>query len=545
MPNLRVAIAQINPCVGDIISNTKKIIAISLHAQKKIKADIVAFPEMAITGYPPEDLLLRPELYIKVQAAINLIKQKVKNIYVIVGHPIVTKNQRYNAASVIYNGKIILTYHKQELPNYGVFDEKRYFAAGTKTAFFMVKNNKIALTICEDLWCKEPMAQAKKACAKLMISINASPFDMNKPLLREQTIRQRAREGKTPIIYVNCVGGQDELVFDGGSMVISAKGELTQIADFFQETIMTVNLAANPKAPNQLQPQKQKINPTTQTTISLEKSVYNALVLGVRDYINKNNFPGAIVSVSGGLDSALTLAIAVDAIGKERVATIYMPSCYNSKISEKIVVQQAKMLDVKLSIIAIDKIYKTFLKELSSEFKNLPTDTTEENLQARCRAALLMAISNKKNLIVLSTGNKSEMSVGYATLYGDMVGGFCVLKDVPKTLVYRLSNYRNSISHVIPQSVIDRAPSAELAPNQKDTDTLPPYNVLDEILERYITLEQSLDEIVTAGLKKDVVAKVIKMVNRNEYKRRQAPPGVRITTKAFGRDRRYPITSKF
>lgn len=537
--NLRIAIAQINPCVGDIDGNTKKIVSYALRAQKKLKADIVVFPEMAVTGYPPEDLLLRNELYIEVQKSLEFIRKKVKNIHIIVGHPTIFKNQKYNAASIIYNGKILLTYHKQQLPNYGVFDEKRYFAAGTKPAIFKFKNSKIALTICEDLWFKETMAQAKFAKAQLVISINASPFDMNKPLLRERIMGQRAREGKIPIIYVNCVGGQDELVFDGGSMVLNARGEITQRANFYTEELLAVDFETSTH--QKLIPKMYPVLPLA----SLEERVYKALVLGVKDYINKNNFPGAIVSVSGGIDSALTLAIAVDALGAERVSTIYMPSQYSSQLSTDIVKQQAKLLNVKLSVISIDNIYNTFLKNLANEFSGSPIDTTEENLQARCRATLLMAISNKKKLIVLSTGNKSEMSVGYATLYGDMVGGFCVLKDVPKTLVYRLANYRNNISMVIPQSVIDREPSAELAPNQKDSDSLPPYFILDDILERYVTHEQSLTEIVKAGFPKAIVAKVISMVNRNEYKRRQAPPGVRVTIKAFGRDRRYPITSKF
>lgn len=547
---LRIAAAQINTLVGDVDGNATKIIAVALRAKHELHADMVIFPELVLTGYPPEDLLLRPELGARVEQALAAIKQQIKGIYVVISYPeTVSANKRYSTASVIYNGKIIATYHKQKLPNYGVFDEKRYFEAGTKPCVCCIKGAQIAFTICEDLWFPEPMAQARAAGAKLMISLNASPFDMDKSLQRESIMRERAREGKMPVLYINCVGGQDELVFDGGSVLLSAAGEVMQRARFFEEDLLVSDFGVatqrRVRAPLSLSP-----------VPSYEERIYKALVLGVRDYTNKNKFRGAIVSVSGGIDSALTLAIAVDALGKGRVETIYMPSRYSSALSKKVVQQQEKMLHTKLSVISIEPMLQEFIRGLEPEFSKLSPsplartactarDTTEENIQARCRSVLLMAFSNKKNLLVLSTGNKSEMAVGYATLYGDMAGGFCVLKDVPKTLVYRLAHYRNSIGYVIPASVIKRAPSAELAPHQKDSDTLPPYPILDAILERYVENDQSVTEIVAAGFEEETVLRVADMVKRNEYKRRQSPPGVRITARAFGRDRRYPITSGF
>ncbi|MBU0744219.1 MAG: NAD+ synthase [Gammaproteobacteria bacterium] len=536
--NLRISAAQINTTVGDIKDNTAKIIASAIYARDKQKSDVVVFPEMALTGYPPEDLLLRQELYKQTQTALNQIRTEIKNIYLILGLPTKEKNQCFNTAVVIYNGKIIAKYHKQILPNHGVFDEKRYFTAGTKTCAIKIKGIKTAITICEDLWSKEPVIAAKKMRAELIISINASPFDIQKPMLREQILSRRTKESGLPIIYVNSVGGQDELVFDGGSLVVNAKGKITQRALFFSEDLMAIDIALANKKPNP--------NPKTLTPLNSHvELVYQALVLGVRDYIEKNNFKGVIIGVSGGIDSALTLAIAVDALGKDRVETLYLPSRYSSDVSTKITKEQAKILGVKYSSISIEPIFKSFLNGLPKTWPRKLKNTTTQNLQARCRGTMLMGFSNEKGSIVLSTGNKSEMAVGYATLYGDMVGGFCVLKDVPKTLVYKLAQYRNKISSAIPKLAITRAPTAELAKNQKDSDDLPPYSVLDKILEKYIELNQPLDKIVAAGFKKDIVAKIIRMVNHNEYKRRQAPPGIKITTRAFGRERRYPITSKF
>lgn len=536
---LRVVAAQLNFLVGDISGNAQKIIAHALRARDDFNADIVVFPEMALTGYPPEDLLLRHELYDRVNLALENIKQQVQDIYIIVGYPEKNGSGYFNTAGLIYNGKIIANYRKHQLPNYGVFDEKRYFIPGDKPNIVQIKNIRVAVSVCEDMWFPYQMAEAKLQGAQLMISINASPFDIQKPFVREKIMRDRAIEGNMPIIYVNCVGGQDELIFDGGSMVMNASGEVTQRTVFFAETLIPIDLEINTKG--KVIPKQYKTLPIS----SIEERVYQALVLGVRDYIEKNHFKGAIIGLSGGVDSALTLAIAVDAIGKDRVEALYMPSRYSSPLSAEIAAEEAKLLGVKYSEISIEPIFAAYLESLAEEFKCLLPDITEENLQARIRGTLLMAFSNKKKLIVLSTGNKSENAVGYATLYGDMVGGFCVLKDVFKTLVYSLCAYRNTLSQVIPQSVIDRPPSAELAKDQKDTDSLPPYPILDGILERYIELDQSREEIIAAGFEPTIVEKVVGMVNRNEYKRRQAPPGIRITMRAFGRDRRYPITSGF
>ncbi len=535
--NIRIAIGQLNFLVGDIEDNADKVIENSIKARDELNADLVVFPELALTGYPPEDLLLRPALYKRVKKALKKIQQTVNGIYIILGFPGQTKEGRYNQAALIYNKKIIAEYKKQCLPNYGVFDENRYFQAGTLPCVVNVYGVNIAVTICEDLWFPEPMAQAAQVSAQLMISINASPFDMYKPFIREKIMSKRAREGKMPIIYANMVGGQDELVFDGGSMVLNAKGEVVQHSVFFKEALIPIDFKINAY-----------LKPMVEKTLAIphtEERVYRALVLGVNDYVKKNYFPGAIIGLSGGIDSALTLAIAVDALGKDCVQAVSMPSRYTSDMSMEDAKLEAKALGVKHTIIPIEPMFKASLKSLAKEFKELPADVTEENLQARCRAILLMALSNKTGSIVLSTGNKSEMAVGYATLYGDMVGGFCVLKDVPKTMVYRLAKYRNKISSVIPKRVIDRPPSAELAAGQLDQDSLPPYDILDAILERYVEKDQSVRKIVAAGFNKDVVLKVINMVNRNEYKRRQGPPGVKVTARAFGRDRRYPITSGY
>lgn len=533
---LRIAIAQINPMLGDMSGNAEKIIKNIISAKTKLHADIVIFPELAISGYPPEDLLLRSDFYTSVNKALDKIRKTVDDIYVILGYPNFIDNKAYNQAAIIYNQQILATYQKHLLPNYGVFDEKRYFYPGTDFCVINIKNIKIGLTICEDLWFPEPIAEIAEAGAQLVISINASPFDMNKPFIREKIISSRAKETNLPIIYVNCVGGQDELVFDGGSMIVNAHGEVTQHIGFFNETLFPVDFTI----PN--------LEPIPQESLAIpytEERIYQALVLGVRDYIEKNNFKSAIIGSSGGIDSALTLAIAVDAIGKDRVTAVSMPSRYTRKMSIEDSEVIAKNLGIRHIIIPIEPIFKTCLESLASEFKGLPTDITEENLQARCRGMILMALSNKTKAIVLSTGNKSEMAVGYATLYGDMAGGFCVLKDVFKTMVYRLVEYRNKLSPIIPQRIITRAPSAELAENQLDQDSLPPYPILDAILECYVEKDCSMQQIIAEGFEPEVVKKVLNMVDNNEYKRRQAPPGVRITARAFGRDRRYPITSKF
>lgn len=533
---LNIVMAQLNFMVGDIEHNTDKIINAANTARDKFQADLIVFPELAITSYPPEDLLLRPGLYLRVENQLEKLCNTVKDIDIIVGFPEKVGDNRYNAAAYIREGKIIAKYYKHILPNYSVFDEQRYFVENEDPCVINIKGIPTAITICEDLWHPEPMRQAKNQGAKLMISINASPFDILKSNERLKIIGDRAKEGNMPIIYVNLIGGQDELIFDGGSIVLSEKGDVVYQAPFFEESLEKISISVDPV---------KIISQQSQPNQSNEERIYRALVLGVRDYIEKNKFPRAVIGLSGGIDSALTLCIAVDAIGADRVEAVMMPSRYTSELSHDVAKEQAEILEVEYNIIPIDTIFQTFLDELRDEFKGYSKDTTEENLQARCRGIILMAISNKKNAIVLSTGNKSELSVGYATLYGDMVGGFCMLKDISKTWVYKLADYRNSIKRVIPQRVIDRPPTAELAPNQLDADALPPYHLLDAILERYVEKDQSLQEIIAAGFESDMVHKVAKMVNRNEYKRRQAPVGVRISQKAFGRDRRYPITSAY
>lgn len=535
--NLRVAIGQLNFWVGDITGNSKRMIIAAETARDKFKADLIVFPELALSGYPPEDLVLRPDFHVEINKGLELLKQEISGIDVIVGYPQHLEEETFNAASVIRDHKIIATYHKHCLPNYGVFDEKRYFSSGKKAITFKCKGIHIGILICEDLWNKQPIAAAKEAGAELIIDLNASPLDIKKPHMREKIMLKRTQESGLPIIYVHGVGGQDDLVFDGGSMAMNADGQLAAQAGFYEEKIFILDIEKNPEI--KIIPQQIPV------PLSEEETIYKALVLSVHDYIEKNNFPGAIIGLSGGIDSALTLAIAADAIGNNRIHGVLMPSRYTSQLSIDLAEQQAQMMGVKTSIISIEPTYSSFLSSLATEFAGQPVNQTEENIQARCRGVILMALSNKTGNMVLTTGNKSEMAVGYATLYGDMAGGFAVLKDVPKTLVFRLAKYRNSLQPVIPQQVINRPPSAELAPNQKDEDSLPPYPLLDAILELYVEKDNGPDEIVAKGYPSDVVKKVIRLVDRNEYKRRQSAPGPRITQRAFGRERRYPITSQY
>lgn len=537
---LKIAVAQLNFLVGDIYGNANRIIQETNQITKTHAADLVIFPELALCGYPPEDLLFRPGFYRRCERALALIQEHIGKTGIIIGYPDCIDKKIYNKAAVIQNGKIIAQYTKQELPNYTVFDEKRYFTAGNKPCVFELNDIKIGLMICEDTWFSAPIQQAKKAGAEIIISINASPFDKNQEKAREKILKQRTLEAHLPIIYGNLVGGQDELVFDGGSMAIDAEGTICQQAAFCEEDIMLVDIkrsASNHEI--MITPQK------LPKLLSLEKQIYDTLTLGVRDYIRKNNFPGAIIGLSGGIDSALTLAIAADAIGPEKVTAIIMPSQYTAQMSIDDAIAEANALGVTYHIIKIDALFSGFLATLDPLFKNTSTDATEENLQARIRGMLLMAFSNKFGSIVLTTGNKSEMSVGYATLYGDMAGGLSVIKDVPKTLVYKLAQYRNKINAVIPERVITRAPTAELKPNQIDQDKLPPYDILDDILERYIEKDEEPTQIIEAGFNKACVDNVVRMINQNEYKRRQAPVGIRLTQRAFGKDRRYPITSGY
>ena len=536
MKKLTIVGAQINLLVGDIEGNAQLIIDAANRAYRENKADLVLFPELAITSYPPEDLLFRPALYRRVHQALRQIADNVKHTTVIVGYPDYIEDKYYNKAVVIADGKTLATYDKHALPNYRVFDGKRYFATGDQPCVIDIKGAKIGVLICEDLWFENPIKQAMAAGSQLIACINASPFVQDKDHHRRDLLAKRAKQYHVPIFYLNLVGGQDELVFDGGSMVFDQNGAHVQQGAYLREELMTVVFdIAHP------------LKILTATPLPSEpldeEKIYNVLVLGVRDYIEKNNFPSAIVGLSGGVDSALTVSIAVDAIGHERVHGILMPSPFTSKISIIDAQAEAKALNIRTSIIDINPIFNTFINTLSPEFVGLKKDTTEENLQARIRGTLLMAISNKKGSIVLTTGNKSEMAVGYATLYGDMAGGFAVLKDIYKTMVYRLCCYRNTIFPVIPERVLTRPPSAELAPSQKDQDILPPYQTLDEILEHYIAKNEDPSTIAEAGFDITVVKKVVRMINRSEYKRRQAPVGIRITERAFGKDWCYPVTS--
>ncbi len=538
MAELRIVMAQINTLVGDVDGNSDKIIAAASRARDEFGADAILFPELALCGYPPEDLLLRPGLALRVVHGLERIKRAVQGIDVIVGYPRRATGGLYNAASLLRDGRVIDTYHKQHLPNYSVFDEKRYFKRGDSPCVVEIKGLPVAIVICEDVWLPQPLQQARDAGARLVLILNASPYRIDKGREREEVLRQRVQESGLPALYVNLVGGQDELVFDGESFVINGQGEVTRRAPAFQEGLYPVELDFT----------EESVTPRTGTCAPLmseEASVYQALVLGVRDYVEKNGFPGVVIGLSGGIDSALTLAVAVDALGAERVEAVMMPSRYTRDISVEDAQRQAQTLGVEYRVISIEKVYQSFLESLAEEFAGTRPDTTEENIQARCRGVILMAISNKRHKMVLTTGNKSEMAVGYATLYGDMAGGFDVLKDVPKTLVFRLAEYRNSIGEVIPCRVIERPPSAELAPDQQDTDSLPPYPVLDGILELYVERDKCIEDIVAAGYDEEIVRRVVRMVDRNEYKRRQAPPGVRVTRRAFGRDRRYPITSGY
>lgn len=536
--SLKISLAQINLKVGDIPGNASRILEAARIARDVQQADAVIFPELTLTGYPPEDLLLRPEFIARVESELARICSDCAGIDLILGYPRCQDGKLYNAAGVIRDGEIIAEYFKTLLPNYSVFDEKRYFEAGEGSCVVELKGIPVGITICEDIWYKTPAVQAAEAGAKLLLNLNASPFHSGKVPEREVLLRKRAQESGLPIVYLNLVGGQDELVFDGGSFVVNSAGELVQRAGFFQEQQPVVAFSLQQ---GRLEPVAGEIA----ATLSEEAAIYQALVIGVRDYVHKNNFKGAILGLSGGIDSALTLAVAVDALGADQVEVVLMPSRYTADMSNADAIRQAETLGVRHHTIPIEPAFKTFLEMLQETFAGTKPDTTEENIQARCRGILLMALSNKSGKILLTTGNKSEMSVGYATLYGDMAGGFAPIKDVPKLWVYRLARYRNRDGEVIPERVIERPPSAELAPDQKDSDSLPPYGILDVILELYVEQDKGLEEIVALGYSEAEVRRVLLLVDRNEYKRRQAPPGVKITQRAFGRDRRYPLTNGF
>ena len=529
---MKIALAQINCIVGDIAGNANKIIDYAKRAYEG-GASLIVTPELALCGYPPEDLLFRDDFNQACEKALQRIAKNLPAITLLIGHPHLANSKLYNAASVIENGKITATYHKQCLPNYSVFDEERYFQAGDAPLVFSHNGLKFGVMICADGWETTPALKAKQAGAEFLLSLNASPYHMDKLETRYEVLAERVVETGLALIYTNMVGGQDELVFDGASFVLDNTGKVTQQLASFEETLSFVEIVNH-----------QPIRAEIITKPSLETSVYTALKLGLADYVNKNGFPSVVLGLSGGIDSALTLAIAVDALGPDRVKVVLMSSEFTANISVNDAIEMANLVGVKYSQIPIKDLFELFRETLAPEFGNLPFNTAEENLQARIRGMLLMALSNKFGSIVLTTGNKSEMAVGYSTLYGDMAGGFSLLKDVPKTLVYKLAEYRNSLSYIIPTRIITRAPSAELRANQTDQDSLPPYEILDAIMQAYVEEDLSRSTIIALGFNEKDVNRVTNLIDRNEYKRRQAPVGVRITQRGFGKDRRYPITGK-
>ena len=536
--SLKIALAQLNLLVGDVRGNAARVIESARHARER-GADLVLYPELTLSGYPPEDLLFHRGFRRQIEQGLAQVKSAVTDIAVMVGFPEYTRAGIYNSAALIVRGEIAAIHRKAELPNYKVFDEKRYFRAGAQPSVAQVAGFRIGLLVCEDIWVPESVQLARADGAQLLVVINASPYEIHKQREREDIARERARDVGLPLAYVNLVGGQDELVFDGNSFIMDAQGEVVMRAPPFEAGIFTGEFVRDARG---------KVVPSAGAVaaeLSDEASVYSALVLGVRDYVGKHGFPGVVMGLSGGVDSALTLAIAVDALGKDCVHAVMMPSRYTSPMSLADAKAQAQTLGVKYSVLSIESMFEATLATLKDEFAGVATDATEENIQSRCRMLLLMGLSNKTGRMLLTTGNKSEMAVGYATLYGDMAGGFAPIKDCSKLLVYRLAHYRNSLGAVIPQRVIERAPSAELRHDQKDSDSLPPYEVLDAILEAFIEEDLSVDEIEARGFDRATTARVLDLVKRNEYKRRQAPPGVRVSRRAFGRDWRYPITSGY
>jgi NAD+ synthase (glutamine-hydrolysing) len=533
---VKIAMVQDNFLVGDIKGNADKLVRLARVA-KENGADIVLFPELALVGYPPEDLLHRPGFLAQAEAELERIKREAVDIDIVLGAPRRKKNRLFNSLIWVRAGESIAEYYKQVLPNYSVFDEMRYFARGEKHAVVDFMGIKFGLAICEDVWEPKPMADARAAGAEIMLVINASPFHIGKYEDRVRILQQRINETSMPVIYLNMVGGQDELVFDGESLVMDEMGEILLRAPAFEPAIKYVDIDDGHIVTQA---------DTTVEPLQEEEAIYKALVLGVKDFVQKNGFSSVVIGLSGGVDSALTLAIAVDALGADHVRAVLMPSRYTADMSLEDAKDEADRLGVHYDVISIELAFTAFREMLEDVFKGYEDDVTEENIQARCRGLILMAISNKTGSMVLTTGNKSEMAVGYATLYGDMSGGFAPLKDVSKTLVYKLCRYRNAQSEVIPERVLTRPPSAELRPDQCDQDSLPDYPVLDRVLELSVEQDMPMEDIVSStGIDREIVEQVTGMVQRNEYKRRQAAPGVRITKRAFGRDRRYPITSGY
>ncbi|MEF8699469.1 MAG: NAD+ synthase [Candidatus Accumulibacter sp. UW26] len=531
--SLKIAIAQINVTVGDFAGNRARIVDFAQRAREQ-GADLLLTPELALCGYPPEDLLLRDDFLAACDDELIALAQSVQGIAVLVGHPEKRGSACYNAATLLCDGARITTYYKQRLPSYEVFDEERYFDSGEAPCVLTLKGVRCGVNICADVWEAGAADLAREAGAELLLVLNASPYHLGKRERRTEVLRERIAATGLPVIYANLAGGQDELVFDGASFVLDSRGTLCCQLPQFEEALAVVELIDG-------EPQPGRIVPAP----CLEAEVYQALVLGVRDYLGKNGFPGVIIGLSGGIDSALTLCVAVDAIGADRVRAIMMPSPYTAAISLADAREMVRLLGVRYDEIAIEPAMRTLAGLLAEQFAGLPADTTEENLQARIRGMILMAISNKTGSLVLTTGNKSEMAVGYCTLYGDMAGGFAVIKDLAKTLVYRVARWRNTRSYAIPERIIDRPPSAELKPDQTDQDSLPPYEVLDAIIEAYMEKDLSPREIIARGFAEADVRRVVHLLKSSEYKRRQAPVGIRVTQRGFGKDWRYPITNRY
>ena len=534
---VRIALGQLNLVVGDVAGNVRAMVAVANQARDQLGAQLVVFPELAVTGYPPEDLLFHRGFQRQVERALEKMADAARGIGILFGYPEFDGETIYNAARLVEDGRILANYRKRCLPNYGVFDEQRYFTAGTDICVLDYKGLALGLAICEDVWKEAPACESAAAGARVLLVINGSPYDTGRPGSRLRTLEKHVVPSRLATLYVNMVGGQDELLFDGGSMVLDGQGKVVHQAPMFETSLSVAefvtgdNFACLPGEMAELP--------------EASAAIYQALVLGTRDYVTKHSFPGIVLGLSGGIDSALVLSIAVDALGADKVRAVMMPTRYTSAMSLQDAREQAALLGVHYDVIPIEPIYEATVAALAGVFHGRKPDVTEENIQARSRGMVLMAISNKTGAMLLTTGNKSEMSVGYATLYGDMAGGFAPIKDCSKTLVYRLARYRNEQSRVIPERVIEREPSAELRDDQKDTDSLPPYDVLDPILEGFIEKNLSVDEIAALGYDRDTVARILELVKRNEYKRRQAPPGIRISRRAFGRDWRYPITSGF
>ncbi len=535
---ITIALAQIHMTVGDVPGNTRRVIETAQRARDQLHAQLVVFPECTLSGYPPEDLLFHKGLRRQVASGLNTLAQELKGVQVLVGYPEYTERGIYNSLTLIGGGKQSVNYRKRHLPNYAVFDEERYFLAGDEAKTIDVGGIKLGLSVCEDIWHAGTLEAAHDIGSEALIITNGSPYEIGSQSRRRALLAERISDCAIPIIYLNLIGGQDELVFDGGSMALDATGKTVFQAPQFEEGVYPLELRAGPDGvevvPAEICPDLAKA-----------ESAYRAIVLGVHDYVINHGFPGVIIGLSGGIDSALTLAIAVDALGADRVQAVMMPSRFTADISIEDAAEQARTMAVQYDVLPIEDIFGSVLDTLAPLFAGLPADTTEENIQARSRGIILMAISNKTGKMLLTTGNKSETAVGYATLYGDMAGGFAPIKDCSKTLVYELARYRNGLGPVIPDRVLAREPSAELSDNQKDSDSLPPYDILDPILEALIEENLSVDEISERGFERAIVGKVLAMVQRNEYKRRQAPPGVRISSRAFGRDWRYPITSGY